>query len=170
MAGEDNGSRTEEATPRRLEEARKEGDVAKSMELAQVCALAGAFGVVAVGGGYLARNLAERLVPFLAHADSIELHGAAGGQLAWRIMGAGAPALRRRAQLGRERGARSRDADPERVEDEDLGGRHRGGGQVLEARRDDVLGEPLGGERRCARNAGAQNTPAALKPAMSRSP
>src|SRR5579871_4013075 len=93
MAGQDNGSRTEEATPRRLEEARKEGDVAKSMELAQVCALAGAFGVVAVGGGYLARNLAERLVPFLAHADSIELHGAAGGQLAWRIMGAGAPAL-----------------------------------------------------------------------------
>ena len=41
--GDDAASKSEEATPRRIEEARKDGDVPKSAELAQVCALAGAF-------------------------------------------------------------------------------------------------------------------------------
>lgn len=94
MAGEREGaSRTEEATPRRLEEARKEGDVPKSAELAQVCALTGAFGAVALAGGALARGLAERLTPFLAHPDTIPLQGAAGAAVAWQVLAAGAPAL-----------------------------------------------------------------------------
>ena len=93
MAGEDNDSRTEEATPRRLEEARGKGDVAKSGELAQVCALAGAFAAIAFGGEALARNLTQALLPFIAHPDTIEVHGAAGAQVAWRIMIAAAPAL-----------------------------------------------------------------------------
>lgn len=94
MAGENEGaSRTEEATPRRLEEARKDGDVAKSGELAQTCALAGAFGAVMLGGGYLARNLAENLTPFLAHPDTMQLQGQAGVQVAWQVLRAGAPAL-----------------------------------------------------------------------------
>jgi flagellar biosynthetic protein FlhB len=89
----DAASRTEEATPRRLEEARKEGDVPKSAELAQVCALAGAFGAIAIGGGALGRNLAAALTPFIAHPESIELQGQAGVAVAWRIMSAAAPAL-----------------------------------------------------------------------------
>ena len=94
MAGENEGaSRTEEATPRRLEEARREGDVAKSAELAQTCALAGAFGAVLIGGGYLAKNLAENLTPFLAHPDTMQLQGQAGTQVAWQVLWAGAPAL-----------------------------------------------------------------------------
>jgi flagellar biosynthetic protein FlhB len=91
-AGE-NSSRTEEATPRRLEEARKEGDVPKSPELAQVCALAGAFAAVALGGGAMARSLAESLTPFIAHPDSIQLQGAAGVAVAWQVMMAAGPAL-----------------------------------------------------------------------------
>ena len=94
MAGENEGaSRTEEATPRRLEEARKEGDVAKSAELAQVSALAGAFAAIAIGGGALARNLAVQLTPFIAHPDTIPLRGAAGAAVAWQVLAAGAPAL-----------------------------------------------------------------------------
>ena len=94
MAGEREGaSRTEEATPRRLEEARKDGDVPKSAELAQVSALAGAFAAIALGGGALGRNLAEQLTPFIAHPDTIPLHGAAGTAVAWQVLAAGGPAL-----------------------------------------------------------------------------
>src|ERR1022692_3095417 len=89
----DGASRTEEATPRRLEEARKEGDVAKSADLAQVCALAGTFGAIAIGGGAIAHSLADNLLPFIAHPDAIQLHGAAGQAVAWQVMAAAAPAL-----------------------------------------------------------------------------
>jgi flagellar biosynthetic protein FlhB len=89
----DAASRTEEATPRRLEEARKEGDVPKSAELAQVCALAGAFAAVAFVGGALARNLASELTPFVAHPETIELQGQAGVAVAWRMMMAAGPAV-----------------------------------------------------------------------------
>jgi len=91
--GDDSASKTEEATPRRLEEARKEGDVAKSADLAQVCALAGAFGALALGGGMLARNLAASLMPFIAHPDTIELHGQAGAAVTWQVMAAAGPIL-----------------------------------------------------------------------------
>jgi flagellar biosynthesis protein FlhB len=91
--GDDSASRTEEATPKKLADARAEGDVPKSAELAQVCALAGAFGAVAVGGGMLARHLADALLPFIAHPDTIELHGQAGVAVAWQVGQAAGPAL-----------------------------------------------------------------------------
>ena len=90
---EDAASRTEEATPHRLEEARKDGDVPKSMELAQACALAGTFGAVAMAGGTMAHNLADGLLPFIAHPDTIQLKGAAGQAVAWQVVMAAAPAL-----------------------------------------------------------------------------
>src|SRR5690348_13005123 len=89
----DTASRTEEATPRRLEEARKDGDVAKSVELAQVAALAGAVAAVAIGGGALSRNLAQALTPFLAHPDAMQVGGEAGVQLAWSLAWGVLPAL-----------------------------------------------------------------------------
>src|SRR5271154_3244789 len=89
----DAASKTEEATPRRLEEARKEGDVAKSGEFVQACALAGTFAAVAIGGGPLARNLAEQLLPFIAHPDTMDLQGAAGVAIASQVMMAAAPVL-----------------------------------------------------------------------------
>ncbi|HZZ90226.1 MAG TPA: flagellar biosynthesis protein FlhB [Caulobacteraceae bacterium] len=88
----DNGSKTEDATPRRLEQARKEGDVPKSADLAQVCALAGAFGVIALGGGALAHGLADNLLPFIAHPEAIDLKGS-GQTVAWQVALAAAPAL-----------------------------------------------------------------------------
>ena len=86
-------SKTEDATPRRIEDARAQGDVAKSHELAQVAALAGTFGAVAIGGGWLARNLALALTPFLSHPDTMQVEGAAGVALGHQVMMAAAPAL-----------------------------------------------------------------------------
>jgi flagellar biosynthetic protein FlhB len=94
MAENENGaSKSEDATPRRLEEARKQGDVAKSVELAHVCALAGACSVLAMGGGAMARTLADNLLPFIAHPDSIQLQGAGGQAVTWQVATAAAPVL-----------------------------------------------------------------------------
>jgi len=94
MAENENGaSKSEEATPKRIEDARKDGDVAKSMELSQVFALTGTFGAVAMAGGTMAHSLADKLLPFIAHPDTIQLKGAAGQAVAWQVVMAGGPAL-----------------------------------------------------------------------------
>ena len=71
----DAASKTEEPTPRKLEDARKKGDVARSQDVAQLASLIGAFGVLAVGGGWLVRDLATRLLPFIAHPADIDMSG-----------------------------------------------------------------------------------------------
>ena len=91
--GDDAASKSEEATPRRIEEARKDGDVPKSAELAQVCALACAFAAIAMGGGAMARHMADALLPFIAHPDSIDLRGGAGVAVTWQAAIAAAPML-----------------------------------------------------------------------------
>jgi flagellar biosynthetic protein FlhB len=93
MAEGDDGSKTEEATAHRLEEARKEGDVPKSTELTQAAALAGAVGAVAIGGGYLAQNLAQGLLPFIAHPETMDLQGGAGQSVLMQVMNITAPSL-----------------------------------------------------------------------------
>ena len=72
--GSDPESKTEEATPRKLEEARKKGDVAKSPDVAAAMSLAGAVGVLLIGGGYFSQQMAEDMLPFLA-----EPHAMIGG-------------------------------------------------------------------------------------------
>jgi len=76
---QDKSSKTEEATPRKLDEARKKGDVAKTQDLASVLALAASIAVILWGGAWLSLNLAETLVPFIANPH--EMVGAleAGG-------------------------------------------------------------------------------------------
>lgn len=71
----DGASKTEEATPRKLEEARKKGDVAKTADMAPLLSLTAAFGVMAVAGGYLMRNLATDLLPFIQHPHEIPVIG-----------------------------------------------------------------------------------------------
>jgi flagellar biosynthetic protein FlhB len=91
--GDDAASKSEEATPRRIEEARKDGDVPKSADLAQVSALAGAFAALAMGGGAMARNMANQLLPFIAHPESIDLRGGGGVAVTWQAVMAAAPFL-----------------------------------------------------------------------------
>lgn len=89
----DASSRTEEATPRRLEEARRRGDVAKSNEVPQWASLAAASGVVAICGGWMSRDLAARLAPFIRHPEAFDLHGQGAVMVARQAMLAGAPIM-----------------------------------------------------------------------------
>lgn len=74
MAEESEGaSKTEEATPRKLEDARKKGDVAKSQDVAPFAALAAAVGVLAVFGGPMSGRLAGALQRYIADAGDYEL-------------------------------------------------------------------------------------------------
>jgi len=87
----DAATKTEEPTPRKLEEARKRGEVAKSIDVPAFASLAAAAGFVAVAGGYLARNLAEQLQPFIAHAGDYDLSGDGGVDLLRQAASAAAP-------------------------------------------------------------------------------
>jgi flagellar biosynthetic protein FlhB len=89
----DSGSKTEDATPRRLEEARQRGELAKSPELAQAAGLFGAFGVLVMMGGYLAQDLAAKLTPFFSHPDTISLEGGGGVAVARYLVLAAAPPI-----------------------------------------------------------------------------
>ncbi|MDZ4370342.1 MAG: EscU/YscU/HrcU family type III secretion system export apparatus switch protein, partial [Phenylobacterium sp.] len=64
--GADPESKTEEATPRKLADARQKGDVAKSPDVAAALSLTGAAAVVLMSGGWFATSMAEQLLPFIA--------------------------------------------------------------------------------------------------------
>src|SRR5688572_3419492 len=93
MAENDAASRTEEPTPRKLQQAREKGDVAKAPDLAPLASLAAAAAVIAIFGGRLARDMALALLPFLAHPDQIALDGMGGVGVARQAILAGAPIL-----------------------------------------------------------------------------
>ena len=88
-------SKTEEATPRKLDEARKKGDVAKTPDLACWLSLMGASAVILIGGGWFASRMAAELMPFLAqpHAMVDALHAGAGVEIGARALWASAPLL-----------------------------------------------------------------------------
>lgn len=93
--GPDPESKTEDATPRKLEEARKKGDVAKSPDVAAALSLAAAAAVLLAGGGWFSTRIAEQLTPFLAqpHAMIGGLEAGAGVEIAMRAVWAAAPFL-----------------------------------------------------------------------------
>jgi len=91
----DQESKTEEATPRKLADARRKGDVAKSPDVAAAMSLAGAATVLLVGGGYFSKQIAEHLVPFIAEPHAMIGGLAAGGgvEIGMRAVWAVAPFL-----------------------------------------------------------------------------
>ncbi len=89
----DAASKTEKATPRKLEEARKKGDVVRSQDVSQLASLIGAFGILAVGGGWLCRDLAMRLLPFVSHPANIDVSGGGLMLVARQATWAAAPIL-----------------------------------------------------------------------------
>jgi len=93
--GADPESKTEEATPRKLEEARKKGDSAKSPDVAQVLSLAGAAAVILTSGGWFASSMAEQLAPFIAQPHQMlgMLEGGGGVQILVRALWAMTPFL-----------------------------------------------------------------------------
>ena len=88
-------SKTEEATPRKLAEARKKGDVAKSPDVASALSLMGAAAVVLMAGGWFAASMAEQLLPFIArpHAMMGGLDAGAGVEIGAQAVWAIAPFL-----------------------------------------------------------------------------
>ena len=94
MAEEKEGaSKTEEPTPRKLQQAREKGDVVKTQDLAQFASFAGACGVIAISGGWMMRSLAEHLVPFIAHPADMRLGDGGALDIARNAMIACAPML-----------------------------------------------------------------------------
>jgi flagellar biosynthetic protein FlhB len=93
--GADPESKTEEATPRKLEDARKKGDVAKSMDVGSAASLMGAAAVVLGGGGFFATAMAEQLLPFIAapHTMLGGLDAGAGVEIGAQALWAVAPFL-----------------------------------------------------------------------------
>ncbi|MDP3748958.1 MAG: flagellar biosynthesis protein FlhB [Phenylobacterium sp.] len=89
----DAASKTEEPTPGKLQKARDKGDVVKTPDLAMLASFAGAAGVLAIAGGWMSNNLANALVPFLAHPHDMNLEGGGGVDIARHSIMAAAPIL-----------------------------------------------------------------------------
>ena len=88
-------SKTEDATPRKLEEARRKGDVAKSPDVAQALSLMGATAVIVIGGSYFTTTMAEGLLPFIADSNRMRggLEAGAGIEIATHALWVAAPLL-----------------------------------------------------------------------------
>jgi flagellar biosynthetic protein FlhB len=82
----DKESKTEDPTAHKIDEARKKGDVAKSMDVPQWASLAASFGVLAIAGGWMVRDLAAALLPFIARPDAFELSGEGARGVMWTVM------------------------------------------------------------------------------------
>jgi flagellar biosynthetic protein FlhB len=89
----DPSSKTEEPTHRRLEDARRRGDVAKSADLAQWASFAGTAGVVAIAGGWMCQDLARKLLPFIAQPDQFTLENGGAIEIGRAAVLAMAPIL-----------------------------------------------------------------------------
>ena len=89
----DAASKTEDPTAHKLAKAREKGDVAKTPDLPMLASFAAAASVIAVAGGWMSRDLAYALTPFIAHPQSINVHGAGGVEVLRHAMAAGAPLI-----------------------------------------------------------------------------
>lgn len=88
----DDSSKTEDPSPKRIEDARKRGDVSKSPEVVTWFMLAGTAAVLALMGPWTAMRLTQQLRTVMANADQYEIGGGAFGNfvtaLAQSIIGA----------------------------------------------------------------------------------
>jgi flagellar biosynthetic protein FlhB len=89
----DAASKTEEPSAKKLADARERGEVIKTQDLSSLMSLTAAFGVMAIGGGWLATDMTTKLVPFLANADAFVLDGYSGVDVAWQATLAAMPAV-----------------------------------------------------------------------------
>ena len=70
---EDDSEKTEQPTSRRLDDAREKGDVAQSTEMRLWASLVGAFVIVAILPGHMARGVATTLLPLLERPHTFHL-------------------------------------------------------------------------------------------------
>lgn len=81
MSGDDDSAaeKTHEATPRRLEKAREEGDLPRSQDAQTFAAYLGFGAAVLLAGGWAAGRLGEALMPFLARPQDLARQFASAG-------------------------------------------------------------------------------------------
>ncbi|PTS81716.1 MULTISPECIES: flagellar biosynthesis protein FlhB [unclassified Caulobacter] len=89
----DNDSKTEEPSAKKLDDAKKRGETAKSADIPQLASLAAAIAVVLLAGGWLSRNLMAALEPFLAHAGQMDLSSGGAVVIARQAILAALPPL-----------------------------------------------------------------------------
>jgi len=91
----DQDSKTEEASPRKLQEARRKGDFARSPDVATTLALGGAAAVLMFGGAYFSQQIAADLLPFIERPHTMlgGLDAGAGMELAMTAILSVAPFL-----------------------------------------------------------------------------
>src|ERR1700733_1371393 len=89
----DAASRTEEPSPRKLQQARERGEVVKTPDLAALASLSGAATVAALAGAWFCRNLTATLTPFLATPDTMSFEGNGGVQIMRAAVVAAAPVM-----------------------------------------------------------------------------
>lgn len=93
MAEQDPSQKTEEPTPRKLEQAREKGDVAKSQDVGSVAILlAATFGLLALAGGASA-DLARSMHSFIERPHAIPVDGGGLSQLMVALSAQSATAL-----------------------------------------------------------------------------
>src|SRR5579859_8038423 len=94
MADEnDSASKTEDASPRKLEEARKRGEVPKSQDVVSFATLAGVGGVLLFAGGGIAHDMVDRLRPFISRPDDFGLANGGAVEVFRMALMAAAPGL-----------------------------------------------------------------------------
>ncbi|HEY2661588.1 MAG TPA: flagellar biosynthesis protein FlhB [Caulobacteraceae bacterium] len=90
---EDGASKSEEASPRKLAEARRRGDVAKSPDLPAWASLAAATGVMITLGGSMSHTLADQLRPYIERPDAYDLENGGAVQVMRQAFGSAAPII-----------------------------------------------------------------------------
>ena len=90
---DDPESKTEEPTARKLADARAKGDVVKTMDLPQLASFTAAAAVLAMAGGWMSRDMALALKPFLDHPEAFSVGGGGGVQVARQALMAATPLL-----------------------------------------------------------------------------
>lgn len=78
---QDKSQKTEEATPKRLQEARERGEVARSQEVNHWFILLGLTIVVGLAAPFVTGRIAASLRPFLEQAHAVEVGGPSGAAL-----------------------------------------------------------------------------------------
>ncbi len=84
--GQDNSQKTEDPTQKRLEEARKKGDIAKSQDVPVWFLLAAAAAIMAAAGP-LAKSIAEPLVRIMDHPHAFSLSNGGAQKLLAGLLG-----------------------------------------------------------------------------------